>query len=505
MKLGKGINYSRYCWQWRGDKAVDLTNYMDGTNPTHTNFINNEANVQTRKDIATIKRMGFDTLRLPITFHCWTPFNNDQIDPNHAYWGVLENVIRSCNETGLNLVISYHHAPTMNLTRVMEGWRAIANFTDGMISDKVVFEIFNEASEAISNDVLRQNYLEIIGMIKTFDFHKNRFFVVGGNLYNDIGYIDANGFLGGLRGFVPLDLPNIIYTFHYYGPKVFTNQGFMAEPCYQTKGISFPFKQPLPPIIRNINCPTTIEGFNLGVFEYENYDKAAGNDFEVPMGSEEFTQLYFDEVKKWAVLNNVTIWCGEWGFHRDLRIVPNDGSLERYIQMMIHNFTKNEIDWCWWDFEGPFTIFNPVPDVANKDDAFGLVECIPQNLDQMLRVNLGIKSGFEFEMSSKAITRFKGKGLKRAITGHRLTFTWLVADAQADFLNFQLFGERNFVNGNLIHPSIHFDIPTNINLQQPPFKVIYTTKSASELKESSFFLRVQNIVDDVVFDLPVEN
>ncbi len=490
MKLGRGINYSRFCWQWRGTPVKDLNDYMDGTNQSGTNFISQQALIDTKNHIGLIKKMGFDTVRLPITFNCWSKFDNNQIDPQHPYWKVLDTAIDACNTNNLNLVISYHHAPTMNLERVKAGWQSIALHTDGKISNKVVFEIFNEPDEKILNTELASNYAVIIQTIRSISSHLNRFIIVGGNQFNDIGFIN-NGTLGGLRGFQILNLPNIIYTFHYYAPKVFTNQGFLAEPCYQTKGISYPFKVPLPTFVGSDKCETTPDNFNLGIFEYDNYDKAAGNDFNLPMGTDNFTKRYFEEVKIWSLANNVTIWCGEWGFHRDLRVIPNDGSIERYTQMMISMFKDNGIDWCWWDFEGPFTLFNPVPDVANSQDAFGLVNCQFSKLDPSMRNILGLNSDFSFTMSDRII-RNSNRLIKSK--NHRLTFSWKPID-EIDVLKYEVIGHH--VTVIFSSPPLSIPIPTFIpfilttkNKGNIPYSASFVTNNQFELLSSNYFLRI---------------
>lgn len=502
MKLGKGINYSRFCWQWRGTESKDLNDYMDGTNLSGTNFISQQALLDTKNHIALIKKMGFDTVRLPITFHCWSRFDNNIIDSQHPYWAVLDTAIDACNINNLNLVISYHHAPTMNLDRVRAGWQSIALHTDGKISDKVVFEIFSEPNEKILNSELASNYTDVIHTIRNILSHRNRFIIVGGNQFNDIGF-DDNGNLGGLRGFEPLNLPNIIYTFHYYAPKVFTNQGFSVEPCYQTTRISYPFKSPLPAFVGSPNCLTT-NNFNLGVFEYENYDKAAGNDFNVPMGSDDFTQIYFTAVKRWATVHSVDIWCGEWGFHRDLRIVPNDDSIERYTQMMINNFNDNGIDWCWWDFEGPFTLFNPVPDVANSTDSFGLVDCQLSNLAPSMRKILGLNSEFSFKMSDRIIRN--SNPLIKSKT-HRLTFSWKPID-EIDVLKYEVIGHR--VTVIFSSPPLSIPIPTftpfvltTKNKGSIPYSTSFVTNNQFELLSSNFFLRIHK-TDLTFIDISVE-
>jgi endoglucanase len=383
MKLGKGINYSRYCWQWRGSEANDLNNYMDGTNPSGTNFVSPISLNETRDHIALIKKLGFDTIRLPITFHCWSRFNNNQIDPNHPYWSVLDTFIDTCTKFEINLVISYHHAPTMNQSRVLSQWQQIAQRPTVLAAtNKVVFEVFNEPTNEITNDSFRTNAIALIQAIRAIPQHANRWVVVGGNWWNDIGFSSDTG----LIGFTPIAMPNIIYTFHSYEPKVFTNQGFKGEPCFHTKGISFPAKLPLPAFVKSEGCNNSD-----GVFKYDNYDKDAGNGTGFGMGTVEFIKTRIKEAKQWSVRNgNLPVWCGEWGTHRHTPTIPNDGSVGRFLKAMIDAFKTENIDWCWWDFEGAFTIFNPVPDVVNLDDAFGVATCIDDNVDATVREMLGL-------------------------------------------------------------------------------------------------------------------
>lgn len=397
MKLGKGINYSRYCWQWRGTAAKDYNDYMDGSNGT--DLISPPKLQEARNHVALIKQLGFDTIRLPITFHCWSAFNNDRIDPNHPYWAVLDNMIAACQINNLKLVISYHHAPTINPARVMAMWQQIAQRPKVLhTSENILFEIFNEPENNISNAVFRTNAIQIINAIRAIPQHANRWMVVGGNWWNDIGFDD-----NGLTGLVPLPVPNLVYTFHSYEPKVFTNQGAKNEACFQTTGMSFPFKLPLAPFVASGGCATDENGFNEGKWKYDNYDKDAGNGTGVGMGTDDFLRIRIAEAKRWSVQHgNLPVWCGEWGFHRHIPTIPDDGSIQRFAKAMLSNFEANAIDWCWWDFEGPFTPFNPVPDVITVDDTFGITPCTNDSFDSSLAgamkldKRIGIRLNFLF-------------------------------------------------------------------------------------------------------------
>ncbi|UFH53921.1 glycoside hydrolase family 5 protein [Spirosoma sp. KNUC1025] len=390
MKLGKGINYSRYCWQWRGTEALNFTDYMDpDPNGGLRDQISPARISEASTHVALINHLGFDTIRLPITFHCWISTDTNLIEDDHRYWVVLDNMISACQANNLNLVISYHHAPTSaDFARPLAIWQQIAQRPSVLnAGDNVVFEIFNEADASILNADLKTNYINLINDIRTIPQHANRWMVVGGNNWNDIGFENEEGVEdAGLMGFSSLNLPNIIYTFHSYEPKLFTNQGFIAEPCYQTTGISFPVKQPLPPFVSSPKCETSPGGFNEGQFKYDNYAVDNGNKTGFGMGSVPFLIRRINDAKAWSVRNgDVPLWCGEWGCHRSLSAIPDDGSIERFISAMLIALKAHDVDWCWWDFEGPFTIFDPVPDVVNLPDSFGVVTCTNDTLSPLIR------------------------------------------------------------------------------------------------------------------------
>ncbi|MCP1382528.1 glycoside hydrolase family 5 protein [Runella salmonicolor] len=400
MKLGKGINYSRYCWQWRGtfDNPVinhNGTDYMDAGVPGRDQ-ISASRIAEATAHVALIKKLGFDTVRLPITFHCWAELNNHLIDPNHRYWIVLENMIAACQQHNLKLVICYHHAPTINVVRVLSMWQQIAQRPAVLgASDEVLFEIFNEPNDTIDNTTLHQHYLTIINAIRTIPQHANRWIVVGGNEWNDIGYDDK-----GLTGFEPLGLPNILYTFHSYEPKAFTNQGLVSEPCFQTTGLSFPFQHPMPTFVASVNCPTSPSGFNEGRFKYDNYDQDEGNGTHFGMATVEFIERRIQDAKGWSIRNgDLPIWCGEWGLHRHIPTIPDDGSIERFMSAMLDSFKTQAIDWCWWDFEGPFTIFDPVPDIVHLPDSFGVVVSTEANVSPLVKTLMVLNERIDFQVT----------------------------------------------------------------------------------------------------------
>jgi hypothetical protein len=542
MKLGKGINYSRYCLWWEGTNENN-TNYMlpDIANIRRDKISQNKL-AETAEHISLIKNLGFDTVRLPISFNVWTTLDTTDIT-NHPYWVVIDNMLNLCQINDLNLVIDYHHAIldeitlTDNKQRILSFWEQIAVRLKDTDINKVLFEIYNEPINpqfdehgiptqlGISTPDLILFYQEIVAVIRnTGGFNHIRKIVVGGNGFYDIGFQDV-GILSFLRATpFPTDL-NIIYTIHFYEPKFFTMQGL------DDGDVNFPVEKVEFPALRDY---TGTNIFNSDDFYAENYFEAKDADIialnigNKGMGSIEFIQAAINQLKTFTD-RGVQIWCSEIGVYRffadqvqNSPIPGVRGSIERYLHTLFKSLEDNNIDWCWWDFEGSMTIFNPVPrvqigrpnqpslnrpnDSPDLATAFGFA--LPykkEKIDPLMRELLGLHSDYSFRMTKRPI-RISG-GHTGQIFSHRLTFSWHPLD-EIDVVKYEVIGNHvTFITTSppfvvKIPVFTPFTIVTKIK-GTVPYMAIFTTRNQFELVPSNYILRVYK-TDSTFVDVVVE-
>lgn len=176
------------------------------------------------EDLGAVADAGFDTIRLPIRW--------DQHMQSRAPYAVnilhmrrVRQVVNQARRLGLGVIIDVHHYdalmenPRRETTRFLSLWDQIAReFADA--PSNVYFEILNEPTLSISMSQLNALYRQVIPVIR--QTNPTRTLIIGGNSWNSVDRMDDVAW--------PND-PNIVATFHDYGPHEFTHQGapWMSE------------------------------------------------------------------------------------------------------------------------------------------------------------------------------------------------------------------------------------------------------------------------------------
>lgn len=177
----------------------------------------------TEKDIETIASWGLDHVRLPVDYEVI-----EVSDDTEAYAGFkhIDNCIRWCASNGLNLIIDLHKTPGFSFDsvaanslfddaalqlRFLNLWKEIAT-RYAPYKDTVAFELLNEIVE---QDSTRWNALARRTIAEIRQHAPETKIVVGGIQWNSVHTLAL------------LDQPydeNIVYTFHFYEPFLFTHQ-----------------------------------------------------------------------------------------------------------------------------------------------------------------------------------------------------------------------------------------------------------------------------------------
>ena len=165
-----------------------------------------------------IKQAGFDTVRIPIKWDAHTQ-SRPPFRIARPFMERIKQVVGQAQANGLGVIIDVHHYedfinnPRQEFARFQAIWGQISTVFRGAPSN-VYFEILNEPTRAISNSDLNQIYAQIIPMIRRTN--PTRPIIIGGNSWNSVDTLGAINW--------PAD-PNVIATFHDYGPHAFTHQG----------------------------------------------------------------------------------------------------------------------------------------------------------------------------------------------------------------------------------------------------------------------------------------
>jgi len=339
--FGKGMNLS-----W-------LENYWNGTVENgFMDYLNMNSIPSKHHDLEVMKEMGINTLRLPVCFDVWEEgtFPYD-IEMSH-YFEALDSILDWSEALGFNVLIEYHHGSLSenNLEeeteRIIAIWKQVVARYGNRNPEKVFFEIYNEPHGiGFAN---WQSVMEtIVDSLRAFDADQT--FVVGGSDYNSVL---------GLSNLIPLEDDNIIYTFHYYEPFLFTHQGaeWVGEPV-ATTGIPYPYNSSEMPGLHSQAKDT------WGENAYNDYEKN---------GNLDTLRSWVADAKLWSEINNRPVFCGEFGSYYK----GDDDSRCRYTKAIGAIMECNDLPWCYWEWDQGFGLFNGEPALENLSacmlDAWGV-------------------------------------------------------------------------------------------------------------------------------------
>ncbi len=179
----------------------------------------------TEQDIKRISSWGMDHVRLPVDY----PLLEDDDAPfNYKEEGFkyVDKCVQWCKNHGLNVILDLHRAPGFSFStpdknrlfddpllqeRFVKLWQYFAKRYVNE-RDNVAFELLNEVVEP---DSKRWNVLSHRAMRAIREIDLDRIIIIGGNRYNSVFT---------LKELEIIDDPNVVYTFHYYEPMLFTHQ-----------------------------------------------------------------------------------------------------------------------------------------------------------------------------------------------------------------------------------------------------------------------------------------
>jgi endoglucanase len=241
-------------------------------------------------------------------------------------------------QTGLKLVIDYHYGGLNDVnytaeTRVIiRTWLALTRKYLKVPADKLFFEIYNEPPP-LNPQVWKDAAYNIVNAIRKVD--KNRTLLVGASNYNSIYELSR---------LVRLPDENIIYTFHFYEPFLFTHQGAAwVGNQVATTGVPFPYNVEKFPVL-NPKAKGT-----WGETNYYQY-KTDGNEQSV----KDKLQI----VKNWSAHYYVPVICSEYGVYKHYTDL---NSRCRYILAVKTTLKQLKIPGIVWEYDSNFSIFTGKP------------------------------------------------------------------------------------------------------------------------------------------------
>ena len=314
--------------QVRFHKGINLTSWFQTDGAHQIQFTR-----YTKTDFENIQSLGCDVIRLPINLHAMTGGAPDYIfDP--VFYRFLDSAVSWAEDLHLFLILDNHSFdPSVNtdpgigdvLNKV---WKQMAEHYKDR-SDYIIYEILNEP-HGIDDQVWSRIQGDAIKTIRSID---TKHTIIAGpasyNSYNVLKYMTV------------YDDDNIIYTFHFYDPFVFTHQGasWTDPPMVSLAGVPFPYDASRMPA-----CPPDLAG---------TWINSALNDYP-SQGNTEYVKSLLDIAIDFRKKNNVPLFCGEFGV-LDLNCT-NDDRVQWYEAVRKY-LEENDIAWTTWDYQGGFGLF----------------------------------------------------------------------------------------------------------------------------------------------------
>ncbi|MBK7710734.1 MAG: cellulase family glycosylhydrolase [Bacteroidales bacterium] len=318
-------------------RGVNLTGWFQVNSPGQIQFTK-----FTKQDIANIKSLGCDVIRLPINMHSMTSGSPSYtLDP--LYVSFLDSVITWCEDLNIYLMIDNHtFDPNVDTSPdigniLVKVWSQTASHLKDR-SDYILYEILNEP-HGISTAAWGTIQSQVITAIREKDTRHT--IVVGGSGYNSYSELST----------LPLySDENLLYTFHFYDPFMFTHQGasWTVPSMEPLAGVPFPYNAVSMPV-----CPPSLRG---------TWIESSLNNYPSE-GTMNHVKQLIDIAVNFRNNRNVRIFCGEFGVY-----IPNSNTADRnfWYESVRQYFEENNIPWTTWDYKGTFGLFN-----KNSNELFG--------------------------------------------------------------------------------------------------------------------------------------
>jgi endoglucanase len=313
VKFSRGVNFSKW-FEFRRVQDIQFERFVE-------------------QDFANVKSMGADVVRLPIAMHNFTSGAPDYtLDP--VFIKYLDSAVDWAEKHKLHIILDNHSFHPVNPTDVnidkilIPVWKQVAEqYKDR--SDYVLYEILNEP-----HHIADERWGEIQGMaieaIRGMD--KKHTIIVGGTGYNSIEKLTA----------LPVYKDNnLIYTFHFYDPHIFTHQGatWGSPSLASLKGVPFPLEKSRMP-----ETPADLKG---------TWVEKSLEDYEQDAKPEKLIAT-LDKTAAFSKERDVPVFCGEFGVYM---IQSPEADRVNWYKFICDALNKRNIPWTSWDYFGGFGIF----------------------------------------------------------------------------------------------------------------------------------------------------
>ena len=373
-------------------KGLNLSKWFETWNNSLPNL-----KVYDKDDFIHLKEVGCDVVRVPIHF---ASFLNDKKEVDPIIYEYLDKACDWAEELGMYIVIDNHSfnsgsypAPAKVEESLLLLWPQIAAHYKNR-SNYIVYEILNEPQFGNKEwEPIQKKALEAIRKVD-----KKHTVVVTG--------ADWSG-LNAMCELQPLNDKNIIYTFHFYEPFIFTHQGAnWGDPALQLlSNIPFPYNKDKMPEIPTDSKISSLRG------QLANYPKT---------GNEATLKKRLEMAAAFSEKAGAPVWCGEMGVHD---VAVQNEERNNWYKSAGKILNELHIPFCVWGYDDTFGIFMPG---SKKKFPYDLNKEVLTALGMNVPEGVGLAAPASSDLPLVLYDDFYGKGVdvsswstQLLITNHR--------------------------------------------------------------------------------------
>jgi len=423
--------------------------------------------------------MGMDVVRVPMTLGRFAGPASSDYKLQDAFWKNLDILLDLGDKYGITVIIDNHQGgyvaayPDDHAEGFMKSvWRQIATHCKDR-SSKVVYELQNEPDG---------------------DWWKDHWHELQGQLIEEIRKVDTSHsiIVTANPGRSMSELPeyeddNLIYTFHFYSPMVFTHQGASWTDLKNIGGkVPYPWNDKFDGEALAGNVSNTTYKKNLLDYAY--------------LGTELSVQQEMDNIITEARRRNVRLFMGEFGVIGQFETTKGAPAEDRcrWHEFVRKYAEQNGISWTVWKYSGDFGLFNVERNPKfNRDLNLDLIKALGFQIPPVYQGGDDDESGYtKMVLYDDAF----GKGLK-VLDPSKLTYLtipckdnpavgencikWDITKNWADIYFSFLSGEEDLTRFNLHKTSIRFRFRAEMKNAKSMAWSIWFRNDKTKFKEPS--------------------
>jgi endoglucanase len=309
----------------------------------------------TANDIALIKSLGFDHVRLSVNPQPMFTVGEANKIPAE-YLGYLDAAVKMILDHGLAVVIDLHPESDFKARLAREDdfveqfadfWRALAAHYSTWDAERVFFETLNEPEFA---DRYRWLGVQVKLAAAIREGAPRHTIIAAGARWSDDDDLVFQE---------PLHDANVIYNFHFYEPHIFTHQGatWSAYYWHWLRGVRYPSTAESAERAAAL-VPDEVDRLAVIRYGHEHWDAAR-------------IEAEMKQAADWARRRGVPLVCNEFGVYRAF---ADPGDRAAWLRDVRTALEKNGIGWTMWDYSGGFGV------VTKKDGKTAVDESVVRAL-----------------------------------------------------------------------------------------------------------------------------